>query len=129
MSQSQQPLFFRNLMESIMYLFKLLLTNIVLNFSSIGWDIKSRANLSYLIFQFLFDNEMHCQEECDLLTVVISILYNLNNNNNDTSRVKRSTEHYTAYPSLLMLCLRSLFVLSRAKMIINTCIILCICID
>ena len=128
MSQSQQHLFFRKIMKSIMCLYKLLMTDIKLNFSSIGWDIKSRPHLSYLIFQFLFDNEMHSQEECDLLTVVISIPYNLNNNNN-TSRVKRSTQHYTAFPNLLMLCLCSLFVLSRVKMIINTCIKPCICID
>ena len=123
-SQSQHSFFWKNI-NSAMFLFLPILRDIVLNMFSC--DIISRP---LHIFQPLINIEMHCQEECDLTVVIAKPpRINKNNINNIRRRVKRSTQHITDFPNLSMYCLSSLFVLSRAKIIIDICINHCTYID
>ena len=119
MSELQHLLFVKNL-NSVMWFFIPLLTDIVSNIFSLRCDLISRHHQTVFIFASSIYNEMHYHDECDL-TVIIPTPYCLNNNISNTRRVQRSTQHNTAYPDLLMFCLCSLFVTSRAKMIIDFC--------
>ena len=94
-------------------------TYIVLNIFSWKCDIISKSDhFHHIIFWPLIDNEVHCSGQCDCC----------NNNTNKSCQhqctsISISNQHSTALPNLFNVMFAFyLFVLSRAKEIINICI-------